>query len=233
MQTEAKELIQVKQYEEKGPYHRRIIARSNTRYEMGIKLAGDIKDSWCLDFGGGDGAMASRMANKGAKVVIFDPIRVALGYAHEADKRLGLAEGRTSLPFPDGKFKVVTMLETLEHIPDVEEMKALKEVYRVLADNGRLVISVPSVNQPLSQKHWRHYSLSHLQGKLEETGFKINKIVPYRFLSGWWSDTPIVRKMVNGIIYGMDSLIRSVNGHMGSVQTTVDMATDFIILANK
>ena len=55
--------------------------------------------------------------------------------------RLGAIEADlNSLPFEDGQFPVVTMLEVLEHVP--EPQQALKEVCRVAERS--LVVSVPS-----------------------------------------------------------------------------------------
>ncbi|MGG6263958.1 class I SAM-dependent methyltransferase [Leptolyngbya sp. AN03gr2] len=47
------------------------------------------------------------------------------------------------LPFPDQSFDVVTMLAVLEHIE--HETPILQEVYRVLKDSGKLILTVPSV----------------------------------------------------------------------------------------
>jgi len=52
------------------------------------------------------------------------------------------------LPFEDDSFDVVTMLAVLEHIE--QEKPILQEIHRVLRDNGKLVVTVPSVwSQPV------------------------------------------------------------------------------------
>ncbi|BAY31821.1 type 11 methyltransferase [Nostoc carneum NIES-2107] len=52
------------------------------------------------------------------------------------------------LPFKDESFDVVTMLAVLEHIEHEKEI--LKEIYRVLAPQGKLILTVPSVwSQPV------------------------------------------------------------------------------------
>jgi ubiquinone/menaquinone biosynthesis C-methylase UbiE len=45
------------------------------------------------------------------------------------------------LPFDDGRYHSVTLLDVLEHVPD--EAKLLAEVHRVLAAEGLLVVTVP------------------------------------------------------------------------------------------
>jgi ubiquinone/menaquinone biosynthesis C-methylase UbiE len=44
-------------------------------------------------------------------------------------------------PFPDCSFTRIVALEVLEHVPDFR--KAVREIYRCLAPNGRVIISVP------------------------------------------------------------------------------------------
>lgn len=49
-----------------------------------------------------------------------------------------------SLPFKDGVADVVTMLETLEHCPDIQGV--LKEIRRIVAPSGLVVFSVPTTD---------------------------------------------------------------------------------------
>ncbi len=48
------------------------------------------------------------------------------------------------LPFPDGTFDFVTMVETFEHIYNDDRPRALAEIRRVLSPRGRLVLSTPN-----------------------------------------------------------------------------------------
>ena len=48
-----------------------------------------------------------------------------------------------SLPFQDSSFDEITAISTLEHIENHGDTVAIQELSRVLAENGRLVISVP------------------------------------------------------------------------------------------
>jgi len=48
------------------------------------------------------------------------------------------------LPFPDGTFDAVTMVETLEHVYEEDRPKVVEECRRVLKPGGRLVISTPN-----------------------------------------------------------------------------------------
>ena len=68
---------------------------------------------------------------------VDDILAVARGGVANLTAQVGDA---TRLPFPDGHFEVVTMLEVLEHVPDPRA--ALAEVCRVCSRH--LVLSVPS-----------------------------------------------------------------------------------------
>ena len=50
----------------------------------------------------------------------------------------------SSLPFGEGEFSGVTMVETFEHIFDEDRAKTVAECFRVLRSGGRLVLSTPN-----------------------------------------------------------------------------------------
>jgi cyclopropane fatty-acyl-phospholipid synthase-like methyltransferase len=50
----------------------------------------------------------------------------------------------SSLPFADGTFDFITMVETFEHIYNEDRPRALAECRRVLKTGGRLVLSTPN-----------------------------------------------------------------------------------------
>ncbi len=50
------------------------------------------------------------------------------------------------MPFKDNSFDKAIISEVLEHLEN--DVKALKEIYRILKPGGMLVISVPSINYP-------------------------------------------------------------------------------------
>ena len=66
------------------------------------------------------------------------------------------------LPFSDKTFQSVFMIHSLEHIEDYK--KALREVQRVLKDNGVLGIVIPHISMsyldPTHKHHWVPYELS-------------------------------------------------------------------------
>jgi len=55
------------------------------------------------------------------------------------------------------QFDCITLVETLEHIKDNEVAPLAESIYSLLAPNGMFVICVPTTNDPLNVKHFRHY----------------------------------------------------------------------------
>ena len=104
----------------------------------------------------------------------------------------------TKLEFDDNSFDVVIANHILEHIPD--DLKAMKEIYRVLKDNGVAILQVPwsqtlattiedpLINDPVMQArlygqkdHVRIYTLDNYTTRLGKAGFKV-KVIPYSAL---------------------------------------------------
>jgi 2-polyprenyl-3-methyl-5-hydroxy-6-metoxy-1,4-benzoquinol methylase len=123
------------------------------------------KSGRLLDIGCASGTLLWLARQKGFEV---KGVEVARGAADFARGVLGLdvfrgqvEEGR----FRDREFDVVTMIHTLEHLPDPR--RALREVHRIIADDGVLIAVVPNLASWSAQKegaHWRwlqpgnHYS---------------------------------------------------------------------------
>lgn len=86
----------------------------------------------------------------------------------------------TKLPFKDGYFSQVIILDVLEHIKNHE--KALEEINRVLKKGGRLAICVPNdtllsyLNPVRYVQHERHYTIEGIVSLLKKKGFKIKTV---------------------------------------------------------
>jgi SAM-dependent methyltransferase len=131
-------------------------AASRARYGFSYRVAerGPQFAAWIgtgmrvLDLGCRDGTLTQHYAT-GNKVtgVDIDPQALAL-----AQKRLGIMTvqldlNHEKLPFEDSIFTVVVAGELLEHL--VDPAAVVQEVYRVLAQDGMFVGSVPN------SFHWR------------------------------------------------------------------------------
>jgi SAM-dependent methyltransferase len=120
---------------------------SNVTYRLGkIHDLGLLKGEW-LDCGCADGGYAVAMLDLGAeKVIGVDAVEKRIMQArnreqfHPAVKFLYASA--EELPFVDAFFDGVLLNEVLEHVTD--EVKALREIYRILRPGGYLVIMSPN-----------------------------------------------------------------------------------------
>jgi ubiquinone/menaquinone biosynthesis C-methylase UbiE len=133
-----------------------------------------------LDLGVGDGRVASLL--NVTKLVGADVSQVALDRARTRlpDADLVLIESDEPLPFADNEFDLVTCIETLEHVRDVQ--LALSEIRRVLRPGGTLALTTPAsarwrvlykgLEHPFSP-HIRSFTRRSLRTTLETMGFHI------------------------------------------------------------
>ena len=133
-----------------------------------------------LDLGVGDGRLAVGM--RAAQLVGADVSQVALDRAKERlpDASLVLVQPDEPLPFEDNEFDLVTCIETIEHVRDVQ--LTFSEIRRVLRPGGRLALTTPAASRfrvlwrglehPFSP-HVRAFSRNSLRTVLETMGFHI------------------------------------------------------------
>lgn len=108
-----------------------------------FRLAGPLAGRHVLDVGCGDGAHVIAAARQGARAVGADRSPAMIGAARQRAAEAGLpAEFRvadaSALPFADGRFDVVLAVTVLCFVRDAPG--ALREMARVLAPGGRLVL---------------------------------------------------------------------------------------------
>lgn len=131
-----------------------------------------------LDAGCGTGNL-TRKLRKFGKVLGVDKNQEALFFA----KKRGVSVKYASvnkLPFKQDTFDLVTCIDVLYHM-DVDDQKALIEIFRVLKRGGITIIRVPA-NKWLKLAHDKHvharerYSEDSFREKLIRTGFIIEKL---------------------------------------------------------
>jgi len=97
-----------------------------------------------LDFGCHDGAFLHKLKDKHpGRLVGVDVSEEAIEKGRRLFPELELIkiDKATELPFDDGTFSSVTILDVLEHVE--EQAKLLAELNRVLEDGARMVVTVP------------------------------------------------------------------------------------------
>ena len=100
-----------------------------------------------LDVGGGPGAYAAWLAERGYEVHLLDPIELHVRQAREASSGLASADvgDARSLPQADGSADAVLLLGPLYHLQErADRLRALEEARRVLRPGGLLAAAAIS-----------------------------------------------------------------------------------------
>jgi SAM-dependent methyltransferase len=135
-----------------------------------------------LDIGCGAGATLRELARLGdACGLDTEPSAVeAAARRSGCDVRLGrLPE---SVPFEEGAFDVVTLLDVLEHIED--DAASLATIERLLKPGGILLCTVPAYRflwseHDVANEHKRRYTRPGLRARIEGAGLRIRKLTYY------------------------------------------------------
>ena len=152
----------------------------------GLKLV-DVQDGWTmLDVGCGGGFTIRRLLkrSRGAMVYGIDISEESVAKAKKVnvdvlDKQVFVTLGSAEkLPYEDGKFDLVTAIETVYFWPNLPN--CLQEVRRVLKSGGKFAILVEVVD---SDSKWTSivegmtaYSPEDLKKLLDDAGFTLTEI---------------------------------------------------------
>jgi 2-polyprenyl-3-methyl-5-hydroxy-6-metoxy-1,4-benzoquinol methylase len=130
-----------------------------------LEIAAEIKFDRVAEVGCGDGKVIYELAKRfpGASHEGYDLSEKAIAFA----SAYGFGTERLAFFARDfaeaaGAYDLILCVETLEHIPDDHMESFLKTMHEKLALGGRLIVSVPTLNRPVSAKHYRHYDESVL-----------------------------------------------------------------------
>lgn len=150
-----------------------------TKYKIVYEyLSGNLGQT--ADIGCGPGVFTRYLCERAANVYAADIDEASLSRVrarHRDKKNLNcVVTFADCLPFTDGSLDTVLLLEVLEHLAD--DVAGIREVCRVLAPGGRLVLSVPV---PPGEVHesdpWGHkregYQLEQLRDLLRNNGFQV------------------------------------------------------------
>lgn len=149
-----------------------------------------------LDVGCGDGLFLELARNDGWLVTGTEISSFATRYGRD-QIGLNIIQGDIlELELPAGQFDAVTMWHVLEHT--TSPLETLKELKRILKDNGVLIIAVPNLDNKLSQWLYRlikgrrlhlfdpadreihlfHFRSETIRLALEKAGFKVLTVLP-------------------------------------------------------
>lgn len=133
-----------------------------------------------LEVGCGDGNVLRHLpdACPGGLLIGMDyfaeGLRIARGRASCA-----LVQGDLATPPFAAGFHIAGVFDVLEHLPD--DVAAMRHLWRLLEPGGRLVVTVPAhpslwSDFDVASGHCRRYRHDELQDKLEEAGFRVERL---------------------------------------------------------
>lgn len=133
-----------------------------------------------LDAGCGTGGMLAALKTYGPVFGCdFSPKALALNQKRgEAPLCQATVE---ALPFPAGSFDLVTSFDVLYHLQVSEDLRALRECYRVLKKGGRILVRVAAYDWLRGSHdlavHTRHrYTARELAEKMTRAGFTLERL---------------------------------------------------------
>jgi len=124
-----------------APLYETFIPSKNTE-ELSI-LAGLPTSGALLDAGGGTGRVAQFMSEKASLVVVADLSCKMLAEANQKEGLSPVCTPTETLPFTDGSFERIIMVDVLHHV--IDRKRTIKELWRLLASGGTMVIEEPDV----------------------------------------------------------------------------------------
>jgi SAM-dependent methyltransferase len=135
-----------------------------------------------LDAGCGSGRNMVALARRGA-VTGVEPAAASLQVARE--RAVGaVVPGSLDepLPFPDGAFELAVALDVLEHVED--DGAALRELARVIAPGGRLLVTVPQYGwlwgeHDVLAHHHRRYTRALLLDRAGAAGLRCERATAF------------------------------------------------------
>lgn len=166
-----------------------------------LELLGPVERLKLLDAGCGDGVLATKLAQLGARVTGLDPdermLDGARARARSNSVDLDLVRGRVeALPFPDASFDRVVAVTVLCFVEDAD--RAVAEMARVLKPGGRLVLgelgklslwaAIRRIRGWLGHATWKaaHYrTAGQLRELLERHGLAVDELRGAIFYPPW------------------------------------------------
>lgn len=126
-----------------APFYERLIPLKHT--ERVLKFLAPQHEHRILDVGGGTGRVSALLRDRARQVVVLDESHKMLAKAREKGG-LGLARGLSEqMPFADGSFERILMVDTMHHV--IDQAQTARELWRVLAPGGLLVIKEPDIRK--------------------------------------------------------------------------------------
>lgn len=193
-----------------------------------------------LDAGCNDGRVAHELVEAGHSVYGVDVLETSVAYATHLvpEGTFETADLRSIEPsdFPHA-FDYVNCIEVIEHLQPEHHASVLRNLNRVLTDDGVAVVSFPSTRASMSDLHYKHFELDEATDLLESSGFEVVDVVPNKAL------TPVSQVLFSNALWyllwnpvwrlrGIGLLIHAVYMRYFN-EASVDDAGRYIVVARK
>ncbi len=142
------------------------------------QLLKDLPFEQLVDVGCGDGRFLHEIIKTypHKKLLGIDYSPKAIQFAKVINPNISWIEGNICDPNILGfSPEIITLIETLEHIPPSEIETFLNGIKQHLDPKGYLIITVPSKNLTVTKKHYQHFDAESLEKTLTPH-FKIEKL---------------------------------------------------------
>jgi len=165
-----------------------------------IEKVEELEFDSLLDVGCGDGRFlyeASRVF-PGKKLVGVDFSERAINYAQIINQNSEFIHGSVyDNTLIRDKFELITLIETLEHIPPDNVILFIKSMHNLLKDDGLLLVTVPTKNISVTPKHYQHFDVELLE-KYFSSFFSISK---YYFINRNSQINKILERMLHNRLF--------------------------------
>ena len=169
-----------------APFYERFIKRKEPEKIL-AQLGLPQPDGAVLDAGGGTGRVAQFLVGKTSQVVVADQTFEMLQEARRKDGVTAVNSHTEELPFPNGYFCCIIMVDALHHVTD--QTATIKELWRVLKPGGRIIIEEPDI---------RNFRVKLLALAEKLALMRSHFITPGRILDLFGDDRSVKRIEVDG-----------------------------------
>ena len=160
-----------------------------------------VEGGAALDVGCGDGRGTHELAARLGPAftwtgVDFSERAIAFARLMAPDLHFEVQAGE-ALAFGDDAFDLVVAREVIEHVPPDEVSAFVAELRRVLRPGGTLVVTTPTTNRRVPDKHFQHFTEASLRSAVTGTGgFQVEVVEGL----GWFPSHPRVERAYRYVI---------------------------------
>lgn len=167
-----------------------------------------------LDAGCGDGRFCYEMRKENVEMSGVDYSHNAIQFARAFCPAVTFYVEDLKKPNFPHLFDAITMVEVLEHIDPADIPLILKNLRAALKKDGKLIITVPSINlQPVPKKHYQHFTAQSLREVLE-FHFDIEILRGYSCLRGFHRKVFNVLRTVGILIFPLRERLRLIRAYV-------------------